>query len=62
MMEFSAYHAKLSRLPFDGIGQAGLGVHNSLTGFTSGNELSDLVYKDMAVGIRAGELPQVVGI
>ncbi len=61
MMEFSAYHAKLSRLTFDGIGQAGLGVHNSLTGFTSGNELSDLVFKDMAVGIRAGELPGVVG-
>lgn len=61
MMEFSAYHAKLSRLTFDGMGQAGLGVHNSLTGFTSGNELSDLVFKDMAVGIRAGELPQVVG-
>jgi hypothetical protein len=53
MMAYGAWYAKLSRLTFDGRSKARTAVaHGSM--FSTYNEFSDSVFKDLSFGIEAG--------
>lgn len=53
MMEYQAWYAKMGRLTFDGAGKAKTAIaHGAM--FSTHNEFSDMVFKNLAFGIEAG--------
>lgn len=55
MLGFEAWFARLGRLTFDGAGRAKTAItHGNL--FSSANEISDAVFRDLEFGIEAGQM------
>jgi hypothetical protein len=53
MLTYGAWYSKMTRLTFDGAGKAKTGIaHDSP--FSTHNEFSDMVFKDLQFGIEAG--------
>jgi hypothetical protein len=55
MLEFGAWYSRLGRLTFDGRGKAKTAVAHG-NNFATHNELTDLVFKDVAFGVEAGTM------
>ena len=53
MFHYNAWYASLSRLTFDGAGKAKVALQHG-EAFTTANEITDMIFKDVQVGIEAG--------
>jgi hypothetical protein len=53
MMIYGAWYSKMSRLTFDGVGKAKTAIAHDAP-FSTHNEFSDMVFKDLSFGIEAG--------
>ncbi|MGA2253928.1 MAG: glycosyl hydrolase family 28-related protein, partial [Thermoguttaceae bacterium] len=53
MFHYNAWYASLSRFTLDGAGKAKVALQHGIA-FTTANEISDIVFKDVQVGIEAG--------
>lgn len=53
MFHYDAWYTKVSRLTFDGAGRARIGLYRG-DSFSTHCELSDLVFRDMQIGVQLG--------
>ena len=53
MFLYNAWYASMSRMTFDGAGKAKTAIEHGVA-FTTANEFTDLIVKDVAFGIEAG--------
>jgi hypothetical protein len=53
MLTYGAWYSKISRLTFDGAGEAKTAIAHDAP-FSTHNEFSDMVFKDLSFGIEAG--------
>jgi len=53
MVQWDAWYSKISRLTFDGMGRASIGLFYG-PAFSTYNETSDIVFRDLSVGIQFG--------
>ncbi|CAN5346964.1 hypothetical protein BH11PSE2_BH11PSE2_10470 [soil metagenome] len=60
MFDYGAWYSKIGRLTLDGAGRAGIALAHGPE-FVTANEITDMVFKDVAVGIEAGTM-QTSGI
>ena len=53
MFHYNAWFSALSRLTFDGAGKAGKAIEHGIA-FSTATECSDMIFKDVGIGIEAG--------
>jgi hypothetical protein len=53
MFRYNAWYTSLSRLTLDGAGKARVALQHG-EAFTTGNEITDMIFKDVQTGIEAG--------
>ena len=53
MFRYNAWYASMQRLTFDGMGKAKTAIEHG-AGFTTANEFTDIIIKDVQYGIEAG--------
>ena len=55
MFDYNAWYSKVGRITFDGAGKAASGIRHGPE-FVTGNEFSDMVFRDLNFGIEAGRM------